>query len=201
MAVTMQRALAESPAVPESDRRSLPMVATLLAVAAGTMLFGSLLGGYLAAREAADAWPPDDVVLPNVPLVVAYGTLLMSSFTAQWSVAAIRMGDRRQMYVAIGITLLLGLAFLNAMAFCWSQMALGAGSSTFATHMYAVTIAHAVAVVTALLLFLVMGFRALGGQFSPANRGFVAAAATYWHFVVAVGAVVWFTIWFLEGGP
>ena len=32
-------------------------------------------------------------------------------------------------------------------------------------------------------------------------RMFVVAAAAFWHFVVAAGAVVYWCLWFLMGGP
>jgi heme/copper-type cytochrome/quinol oxidase subunit 3 len=76
-----------------------------------------------------------------------------------------------------------------------------AGGDSYANTVYAITVAHTVAVVGAILLFVVMGFRALGGQFGPRNAEFVQAAALFWHFVAAMGAVIWFLVWFLEGGP
>jgi cytochrome c oxidase subunit III len=204
MAATLDDRLALPPA-PTDRRPNVLIVATILAIAAGVMFFGALLGVYDSARQAVqdagEAWPPETITLPNVALLVTYVTLLMSSVTAQWSVAAIRMGDRRQMYLAIGTTLLLGVGFLNGLSFCWSQLGLAAGQDTFSTTVWAVTGAHAVAVIAAVVVFAVMGFRALGGQFSPRNREFVAAAAAFWHFVTAVGVVIWMFIWFLEGGP
>lgn len=193
------------PPAPEPRRRNVMMVGTLFAVAAATMLVGGALGGYFALRESAvaagEGWRPEELLLPNVPLLLAYGTLLMSSVTAQWSVAAIRIGARQQMYVAIGITLLLGLAFVNALSFCWSYLGLVAGETPFATGVYLVTVTHLAVVLVAHVLFLVMGFRALGGQFDPRNTEFVRAAATFWHFAAAAGVVVWWFVWFLEGGP
>ncbi|MGH9183256.1 MAG: cytochrome c oxidase subunit 3 [Acidimicrobiales bacterium] len=190
---------------PEARTGSHLVVGTLLVVTAGVMLFGGLLAVYFGARAAAqaagEAWPPDDVDLPNVALAVGYLTLLMSSVTAQWSVSAIKVDDRRSMYVAIGLTLLLGLAFVNAMSFVWGRLGLAAGGSDYATTVYAVTVTHLLAVVAAELLFVVMGFRALGGQLSPKDTALVTAATAFWHFTAGVGAVIWWSLWFLEGGP
>ncbi len=190
---------------PERGRRNVLMVGTLFAVAAGTTLFGGLLASYFSAREVAraagEAWVPQDVVLPNVPLFVGYLTLLMSSVTAQWSVSAINGRDRRAAYVALGLTLVLGLAFVNALSFSWSQLGMVAEASRFATTVYAVTVTHLLVVIAAHVALVVVGFRALGGQFSPDNREMVVSAVTFWHFSVAVGLVVWYSIWFLVGGP
>jgi heme/copper-type cytochrome/quinol oxidase subunit 3 len=193
-------------AVPGTARGPRPLlVATFLVIAAGVMLFAALLGEYGAARSAAIAngepWLPETVILPNVALAVAYLTLAMSSVTAQWSVAAIINGARTQMYLAVGLTLLLGGAFINGLSFAWQRLGLVAGESAFSTWVYALTVTHLVVLVVAMVLFLVLGFRALGGQFSPSDRQFVDAAAAFWHFAVAAGAAIWIAVWLLEGKP
>lgn len=198
-------AVAALPPAPPAHRRNVVLVGTLLAIAAGTTLLGALLGAYFEARDAAtaadQAWPPDGVDLPNVQLAVAYATLLMSSFTAQWAAAALKLDDRRQAYMAVGLTVAFGLLFINALSFCWQQMGIASGDGSFADAVWAVSGVHALLVVAAVVLFVVMGFRVLGGQFSPRNREFVQAAAAFWHFVVAAGAVVYWCLWFLMGGP
>jgi heme/copper-type cytochrome/quinol oxidase subunit 3 len=125
----------------------------------------------------------------------------MSSVSAQWSVSAINSRDRRMMYVAIGLTLVLGLAFVNALSFSWAALDIAAESSRFATTMFAVTVTHLLVVIAAHVAFVVVGFRALGGQFSPENRELVVSTAAFWHFCAAIGLVIWYCIWFLEGGP
>jgi cytochrome c oxidase subunit 3 len=195
------------PPAPEPRRRNVMLVGTLLVIAAGTMLTGGLLAAYFSAREIAQAagepWPPEEIFLaiPNATLFVASLTLLMSSVTVQWAVSALSSRDRRSMYVALGLTLLLGLAFVNAMSFTWSQLGMVAGADAFSTTVYAVTVTHLLVVVAAHVALLVVGFRALGGQFSPRNREMVVSVAAFWHFAVAMGLVVWYAIWFLEAGP
>jgi heme/copper-type cytochrome/quinol oxidase subunit 3 len=204
MAATMRAQ--RTPAVPGASDRPRPLVvATFLVIVAGVMLFAGLLGSYGFARsEAMDSgqeWLPATVLLPNLPIAITYLSLAMSSVTAQWSVAAIISGARTQMYVAVGLTLVLGAAFINGLTFIWQRLGLGAVDNDFATWMYALTVTHLVVVVAAMVLFVVMGFRALGGQFSAKDRQFVDCAAAFWHFMVVAGAAIWFSIWFLEGKP
>ena len=193
------------PPPPQTGRSNVVLVGTMFVIAAGVMLFGGLLAGYFSARAAVqaagEAWVPDEVRIPNVPLFVGYLTLLMSSVTAQWAVSAIKNRDRRVMGVAVVLTVVLGLLFVNALSFAWTQLGLVAGSGGFATTVYAVTVTHLLVVLAAVVAFVVMGFRALGGQFSPRNHEFVLAAAAFWHFAVAAGLVIWYCLWFLEGGP
>lgn len=204
MAATMRAP--RTPAVPGASDRPRPLVvATFLVIAAGVMLFAGLLGNYGAARSAAlaggEEWLPESVLLPNVPLAVTYLSLAMSSVTAQWSVAAIVAGARTQMYLAVGLTLVLGAAFINGITFVWQRLELGAADNEFATWMYALTVTHLVVVVAAMVLFVVLGFRALAGQLSARDRQFVDCAAAFWHFAVLAGAAVWIAIWFWEGKP
>jgi cytochrome c oxidase subunit 3 len=204
MAATMRAP--RVPAIPGASDRPRPLVvATFLVIAAGVMLFAGLLGSYFDARSAAmdrgEPWLPESVLLPNVPLAVTYLSLAMSSVTAQWSVAAIVNRARTQMYVAVGLTLVLGAAFVNGLTFVWQRLELGAADNAFATWMYTLTVSHLVVVAAAMVLFVVLGFRALGGQFSPRDRQFVDCAAAFWHFAVGAGAAIWIAVWFLEGKP
>lgn len=197
----MADALALPPAA-APQRRGQILVATALAIAAGTVLMGALFGSFLqGAKAAGDAWLPAGVELPNVALLVTYTTLVMSSFTAQWAVSAIRMAERRQSLVATGITVLLGAAFINGLSFCWTQLGAVAGDGGYADRMYAVSVTHLLLVIVAVVFFLVMGFRVTGGQYDARNSEFVQAAAYFWHFVVVAGFAVWYVLWFLQGGP
>lgn len=187
------------------ERRNLMMVGTFLAIAAGTMLIGALLGGWLAARAdalgAGSPWLREGVEIPNLAVAVTYFTLLMSSFTAQWAVYAANQDDRKNLYVAVGITLVLGLAFLNGLSFVFDSLGLAAGQTDVATSTYAVTVTHLLLVVVAIIVFLVMGFRALTGQVSSRRRELVASAAAFWHFTVLAGAAVYLVVFFFEGAP
>jgi len=186
-------------------RANLTMVGTFLAIAAGTMLVGALLGGWLAARDAAltagSPWLREGFELPNLALAVTYATLLMSSVTAQWAVYAASHDDRKNLYVALGVTIVLGLAFINGLSFVYDQLGLEAGLTDVATFTYAVTVTHLLLVVAAMILFVVMGFRALTGQVSARRRELVAAAASFWHFTVLAGAAVYLVVFFFEGAP
>jgi len=203
--MTTSEAHAPMPVAP-APRRHVALVGTVFAIGAGAMLIGGLLASYFGARQniqdQGGTWVDTaKLTLPNVPLAVTYVSLFMSSFTAQWAVSAIKLNDRRQAFTAMGVTLLLAAAFINGITFCWAQVGAAAGDGGFGDHMYAVTAVHLLLVVGAIVLFTVMGFRALGGQFGPDNAEFVMSAAAFWHFVVVAGVAVWWCIWFLEGGP
>ena len=190
---------------PEPGRRNVVLVGTLVAAAGLVALIGGLLGGYLSARDAAGAdnvaFPPEGTAIPNVALLVTYMGLVLSAFTAQWAYSAIRQDDRKQAYWALGATAVLGACFLNGLSFAWAQLGLEAGSSAYANHVYAVSVTHFVLVIGALLAFLVVGFRIFGGQLGRNESELLLSTVVIWHVVVAAGVVIWWTLWFLEGGP
>ena len=197
-------ALALPPAAPPV-RRNVALVGAVFAIVAGTMLIGGLLASYFGARQAVahdgGTWLGTSVQLPNVALAVTYASLLMSAFTAQWIVSAVKLDDRRQAYVAVGLTLLLAGAFVNGLTFCWNQLAIKAGDGGFADHMYALTGTHLLVLIAAVVALVVTAFRVLGGQFGPRNSELVQATVAFWHFAVLAGVAIWWCVWFLEGGP
>jgi heme/copper-type cytochrome/quinol oxidase subunit 3 len=185
------------PPAPAPARPRVLMVATSGAVAAGAMLFAGLIGIYLAGRAAQGPWRPDEVSLPLTQSNVMLVTLLMSSVMIQWAVTALSHRDRRNTYLALGLTVLLGGAFVNSSVFFMSQLGIGAGSSRYAVIVYSMWGAQLAVMIGAIVFAALMAFRALGGQFSGRDREGIAAAALFWHFAVAAFvvvnvAVVWF---------
>ncbi len=195
----MADAIAESrieppPAPPQ--RAGTVRTATILAGASVTMFIGGLLGQYAAARRGAEDWPGVDI--PNVAAAMALITLLMSSVTVQWGVSALRAGDRRNLYVASGLTLVLAAAFVNALAFVWSTMGVEVASD-FGTAFYTVTGAYVVLLAGAAVALAVITLRALAGEFTPRDSELVQAGAALWHFTVGAFVLVWFVVFLLEG--
>lgn len=189
-------ALAPAPAPP---RPRVLLVGTALVSAAAFMLFAGLLAVYLAVRAgtlaAGEPWLPETTVIPLLPGNVAMVTLLMAVVTMQWAVYAIGNDDRPNTYIALGITVLLGLAFVNATAFLYTQMALDLRAGAAAVLIYVITGAHLAMVGGALVFIGLMAFRTLGGQYSGRDREGVTAAAMFWYVTVAVYAVIWYAIY------
>lgn len=190
---------------PAPGRRNVLLVGALLGVAAATVLLGSVLGDYLHARDAARAdnvpWVPEGTTIPNVALFVSFIGLTLSAFFAQWTLAALKMDDRRQAYMAVSFTIGMGLLFINGMTFSWSRLAQIAGENPYANAMYAVTVTHVLIVIAAIAMWVIVAFRVFAGQFDARNTEPVKAALVVWHFAVLAGLVVWWTLWFVEGGP
>src|SRR6478735_12088701 len=118
-------ALALPPAAPPARPRLL-LVGTALAVAATLMAFAGLIGVYLAQRHAVLAqggtWLPEGTSIPLTPGTIGMATMLLSGVTIWWAVDAVGRNDRPSAYLALGITIMFGLAVINATTFLYTQM-------------------------------------------------------------------------------
>jgi cytochrome c oxidase subunit 3 len=188
-------ALALPPAA-QPRRREL-LFGTGFATAGVVMVMATLVGAYLAARNAAGAeWLANSSIpltQPNMQLL----TMGMSVVTMQWAVYSIARDDRPHTYLALGVTLMLGAAFVNQQTFLYSQSGVvlsDPGGAIF----YALTGSQVAMVVAGLIFLVLMAFRALGGQFSSRQPDGISAAAVYWYACVGVYAVVWLAIYIMK---
>ena len=175
------------------------LVGTAFASVASGMLVIGMLGIYLHQRSLGrlhgGTWLPQAVHIPLTQPNVMMFTLLMSSFTIQWAVASIKNDDRRHAYLAIGVSLLLAFAFINQAAYLYSLMGLDISKNQPSVLIYAITGAQLVMMVVAMVFVGLMGFRALAGQFTSRQHDGIAAAAIYWHSMVAVYVLIWYAIY------
>lgn len=193
--------LALPPAAPPARPRA-QLVATALAVASSAMAMSGLLAVYLFLRSASggltSTWLPVGVVIPETPGAMALATIVLSAFSVQWAVYAIARDDRRNTYVALGLSLLLGVAFINMMAFVYQRIELPIADTTYAVLFYAITGTQLVMFGAAMVYLGVAAFRALGGAYSSRQPEGVAAAALYWHFTIAAFVAVWAILFALK---
>ena len=111
----------------ELPRPRTLLVGTVFAIVACGMFFAGVFGIYLKLRNEALAsggkWlAPNQISL--VPGGMMMVTSAMSVVTMAWAVQAIRNDDRKNAYIALGITLLFGVANLNQQVFYYNDMKL-----------------------------------------------------------------------------
>ena len=184
---------------PVARRPRVLMVATGFVMAGVAMFFASLFGIYLLERSTmlADGskWLPEGVSIPLTQPNMLLLTLIMASVCMQWAHSAIRDDSRTYAYLALGITLLLGFAFLNQASYLYNVMGFKIEASTTAVLVYAITGAHIVMLVIAMAFVALMAIRALGGQFSSTQSDGIAAATMFWHANTAVFFLIWLIIY------
>lgn len=176
------------------------MLGFILFLASEVMFFGGLFAAYFIARADAPAWPPPltpeqiaegvklelEVVLP----AISTGILVVSSITMQYAVWQIQKGNQGGMLWGLFISLALGVVFLAAQLYDYTQLHFLADDTIYGTTFYTLTGFHGAHVAGGALFIAVVTVRGLGGQFTAENHEAVEAASMYWHFV----DVVWIAL-------
>lgn len=188
-------ALELPPAADPAPRHQL-LIATALAALAGSMLIGTMLAIWVLLRErivdAGERFPVDYViteVASNVMLMTIWGLCLF----AQWAVYSGSRGDRAHTGLALGVTGVLAIAFINAQAFVYSQMEVGIRDNYYGALFYAVTGTMMLIVIAGLGFTTVAAFRALGGRLQETDV--LSAHALYWYFAATAYSAVWFVVY------
>lgn len=183
-------------APPTPARPRVLLVGTLLAAAGLVMAFAGLIGAYVAVRAGTEApWLPEGVTIPLAPPNMAAVTLLLSVVAVHWAVYAIRNDDRPNTYVALGLTMVLGLAYINSAIYLFTQMGASIAGSVAELLIYTISGAHIAAVVVAIVFVALMAFRTLGGQYSGRDSEGISAAAVLWDVTVAIYLVIWYAVY------
>lgn len=184
---------------PEPRRPRVLLVGAAFGAAASALVVTTMLGVYLQVRGDLIAGGstnlPEGTELPLTPGSMGMLTLSMSLVTISWAVWALRRDDRVHAYLALGLTLLFGAAFINTTAYLYQQLATAPTASASIGLLYAVTGAHLVMVAVGMVFAAVMGFQALGGQLTGRDAEGMSAAALYWYVTVAVYVVIWYGVY------
>jgi cytochrome c oxidase subunit III len=182
---------------------SNPILGMLLFLTSEIMFFSGLFAAYFTVRAGAPIWPPLDFrdklhILPYVgPATVL---LIISSFTCQLGVWAIRRDDRRGMVRSISLTVLLGAVFLVLQGIDYSLLyadGVRLDSGAFGTTYYTLTGFHGAHVLGGVIMLSVVLYRGMAGQFSARHHDMVEATSLYWHFVDVVWILLFSTLYIL----
>jgi cytochrome c oxidase subunit III len=189
----------------------------LLFITSEVMFFAGLFAAYFNVRANAPEgiWPPinpETIELGNpaqyhlsvLPLVgPATVLLVISSFTAQFAVWAIRRGDRTAFIRNLSVTVALGVVFLIMQGIDYAMLGAEgitlAGAGTFGTTYYTLTGFHGAHVFGGVIMLAVVLYRGLAGQFSARHHDAVEAASLYWHFVDVVWIVLFTLLYIVPG--
>jgi cytochrome c oxidase subunit 3 len=168
-------------------------------LATEVLFFGGLFLAYLVYRlsypqEFGEASRTLDLILGATNTVV----LITSSLTMALAVAAAQEDNRSKTMLFLGVTMLLGAAFLGVKAVEYRHKFAehhvpGAGftfegehpehAQIFFSLYFVMTGVHALHMVIGLGVLAVMAVMVRRGRFSPAYSTPVEVAGLYWHFV------------------
>ncbi len=198
MATTAVSPLVDAPA-PDVRRPRVLLIGAAFGAVAAALVVLTTLAIYLQVRgdflATGGTTLPDDTLLPLTPGGMGMVTLAMSLVTVAWAVWALRRDDRPHAYVALGLTLLLGVAFINSTFYLYQQLATPLTAQGTVGLLYIVTGSHLVMVAVGLVFVAVMGFQSLGGQLTGRDAEGMSAAALYWYVTVAVYSAIYYGIY------
>lgn len=186
---------------PIPERPRVLLIGAGLASAGIVMAFATLIGIYIAARQSAVGSGHEWLKSGAIPLTgpnIALFTLLLSIVTMQWAVYSTANSDRQNTWLAVGVTVMLGAAFVNATTFIYTESGLSVHASTVGLLVFTITGAHLVVVAAAIVFLLVAAFRTLGTQDPAPGREAMAAAAVFWDTACAVFFVIWYAIYIIK---
>ncbi|MEO6987723.1 MAG: cytochrome c oxidase subunit 3 [Aquihabitans sp.] len=186
------------PPAPQPARPRVLLIGTALAAGASFMGVIALLGVYLSERAAVvatgESWLPDGSNIPLTPGNMAFATMLLSAVTMWWAVDAVGKNDRQMAYLALGLTIVFGLAVINLTSFIYTQAALPVATMP-GLLIYVVTGAHLVMISAGLVFAAVMTLRTLGGEYEGRSREGLTAATLFWYVTIAAHAAIWLAIY------
>ena len=187
---------------------SNPVLGMILFITSEVMFFAGLFAAYFSIRAANTTWPPfkpgteEQFHIEILPLVgPATVLLIISSFTCQLAVWAIRRDDRSGYIRNIGVTVVIGIVFLFMQVADYAllyQEGLTLGSGTYGTLYYTLTGFHGAHVFAGVVMLAVILYRGLVGQFSSRHHDAVEATSLYWHFVDVVWIALFATLYILK---
>ncbi len=142
-----------------------------------------------ANPEESMAWPGFSGMLHYLPL---WNTILLltSSVTVHFAHNFLKSGNRKQLTIWLGITVLLGIVFLFLQAeeymHAYEELGLTLNSGIYGSTFFLLTGFHGFHVTLGAFMLSVMWFRVLKGHFKPEDHFGFEAASWYWHFVDVV---------------
>ena len=116
--------------------------------------------------------------------------LVSSSVTLTIAHHALNRGNRLALKCWLGLTVLLGMAFLGFQAeeyvHAYKELGLTLGSGVYGATFFMLTGFHGAHVTIGTLMLLVMLIRVMRGHFNAEHQFGFEAASWYWHFVDVV---------------
>lgn len=169
-----------------------------------TVLFASLFATYLALKDSvpkADMYLAKDLF--EIPLVFAMTMILLtSSLTSVYAMYHMKNFNFKKMQIWMGVTVLLGLAFLLLEIYEFNHYVHEYGhtftSSAFGSAFYTLVGFHGAHVAFGLLWITTLIIRNSKRGLSLYNAPKYYVASLYWHFIDVVWVFI-FTVVYLMG--
>ena len=149
------------------------------------MLFGAWTSAYIVKR-GEPGWSSFE--LPN-QFWVNTVIILISSVTMVWAQRAAKKDQLEQTKIALGLTTLLGVAFLVGQWLAWGKMVemnyyfAGSGSNSSSSFIYVLTGFHGLHIISGVVVLLIALIATFRYKVHSRNMLRLELCSTYWHFL------------------
>ena len=181
----------------ELPRPRTLLVGTVFAIVACGMFFAGAFGIYLKLRSDALSSGAEWIKAGQISLVpggMMMVTAGMSVVTMAWAVQAIGNDDRKNAYIALGITFLFGIANINQQVFYYNDMHLHVKEMPDLL-ILVISGAQVAMLIGALIFIALAAFRSLAGQYSSRQSDGIQAASYFWYATMVMYAFVYYGIY------
>jgi cytochrome c oxidase subunit 3 len=182
----MEKSMSSEFKLIEEPKKPLSMnpkkFAMWLFIATVLMLFAAFTSAYIV-RRAEGNW-----VFFELPDLFYYTSvfIILSSITMQWAYYAAKKDNLEMVKVAVGVTAVLGIAFLVGQLFAWKQLIqqsiylVGNPSGSF---IYLITGVHGFHIVSAVIFLFIVLSSTFKYKIHSKNMTQMEMCTTYWHFL------------------
>jgi cytochrome c oxidase subunit III len=162
------------------------------------MFFAGLFAAYFTLRTIAAEWPPPDVEL-DMPLTIAATVMLTaSSLSMHAGLTRLRSGGQSRMRLWVGVTFLLGSAFLAVKLYEFATASFGIASHAYGSLWFTILGVHGIHLLVGLALLGVLVSRAARGAYERGETAGADAIGYYWHFVDVLWLAIFATIYLIR---
>lgn len=155
-------------------------------IASLLMSFAGWTSAYIVSSSRED-WM-ENFQLPQA-FWVSTGIIICSSITYWLAMSSVRKGQRQQATAWLGITLMLGISFIIAQFYGFSEMIAlgyyftGPTSNITLSYIFLIAVVHILHVVAGLISLIVVLVQHLRGRYGPGNMLGMELGMTFWNFV------------------
>ncbi|TCS92816.1 cytochrome c oxidase subunit 3 [Hazenella coriacea] len=171
-----------------------------LFLGAESVLFACLFGTYLALRSASMDGPTGVELFDLNLVAVTTAILLTSSLTSVFAVSALHQMKKRLTLIWLGVTVLLGLAFLCLEIYefvHYTSLGHTMMSSAFGSSFYTLVGTHGAHVTFGILWISTVIYQVAKHGINKVTGPKVFLATLYWHFVDVVWVFVFSLVYLL----
>lgn len=178
----------------EARRNSLPL-GVAVAGAGVAALMGGLVAAYLGLKAAPGPFLPDEASFDNYTAATLAITAGMAMVTIEWARYGIRKNFRGQALFGFGITVLLEVAFLNALYYLITKLPYEVADGPYPAVVHALLLVPFLLMIAALVATILAGLRAVGHQLTTDNLHLARATALVLHIAAAAYVAAYYTVY------